>query len=66
SRAGIGAGLGGAFGKYAPVGVDKVLNANNIPNFVYDAIGGVGREFINGFTKEALKGSVWNSENKPR
>ncbi|EPH8541065.1 VENN motif pre-toxin domain-containing protein, partial [Escherichia coli] len=52
--AGIGAGLGGAFGKYAPVGVDKVLNANNIPNFVYDAIGGVGSEFINGFTKEAL------------
>lgn len=52
--AGIGAGLGGAFGKYAPVGVDKVLNANNIPNFVYDAIGGVGSDFINGFTKEAL------------
>ncbi|EEV0525106.1 adhesin [Escherichia coli] len=52
--ANTGIAMGGAFGKYAPVGVDKVLNANNIPNFVYDAIGGVGREFINGFTKEAL------------
>ncbi len=55
--AGFGAGLGGAFGKYAPIGVDKVLNGNNIPDFVYDAIGGVGSEFINGFTKEALNNS---------
>ncbi|MFT2108870.1 VENN motif pre-toxin domain-containing protein [Enterobacter nematophilus] len=46
---------GGSFGKFAPVGVDKALNGNNIPSFVYDVIGGVGSEFINGFTKEALK-----------
>ncbi|UYL03696.1 VENN motif pre-toxin domain-containing protein [Pantoea ananatis] len=53
-----GAAAGGSFGKYAPVGVDKLIGGNNIPDFIYDVIGSGGAEVINGFTKEALKAPV--------
>ncbi|MGJ0478605.1 VENN motif pre-toxin domain-containing protein [Pantoea agglomerans] len=53
-----GAAAGGFFGKYAPIGVDKVIDGNNIPDFIYDVIGSGGSEVINGFTKEALKTPV--------
>ena len=53
-----GAAAGGFFGKYAPVGVDKLIGGNNIPDFIYDVIGSGGAEVINGFTKEALKAPV--------
>ncbi|TPV40866.1 filamentous hemagglutinin N-terminal domain-containing protein [Pantoea deleyi] len=54
----VGAAAGGFFGKYAPIGVDKVIGGNNIPDFIYDVIGSGGSEVINGFTKEALKTPV--------
>ena len=53
-----GAAAGGFFGKYAPVGVDKLIGGNNIPDFIYDVIGSGGAEVINGFTKEVLKAPV--------
>ncbi|MDR7345743.1 filamentous hemagglutinin [Pantoea alhagi] len=54
SGATVGALAGGDFGKYVPVGVNKITGESNIPDFVYDVIGTGGSEFVNGFTKEAL------------
>ncbi|HFP9633387.1 TPA: VENN motif pre-toxin domain-containing protein, partial [Escherichia coli] len=38
--AGIGAGLGGAFGKYAPTAVGKILGNDPVPGFIYELGGG--------------------------
>ncbi|WP_223540764.1 adhesin [Enterobacter sp. JBIWA003] len=50
--AGIGAGLGGAIGKYAPFIVTKTIGNDPIPSTAYDFIGGVTSEFTNGFIKD--------------
>uniref|UniRef100_UPI00397BDB1F VENN motif pre-toxin domain-containing protein n=1 Tax=Erwinia psidii TaxID=69224 RepID=UPI00397BDB1F len=60
-----GAALGGAFGKYAPAGIEKITGGNNIPDFIYDVIGSGGSEVIGGFVKDGLNSSEQNSkENK--
>ncbi|HFO9838720.1 TPA: VENN motif pre-toxin domain-containing protein, partial [Escherichia coli] len=46
--AGIGAGLGGAFGKYAPTAVGKILGNDPVPGFIYELGGGAVSEFTNG------------------
>jgi filamentous hemagglutinin len=50
--AGIGAGLGGAIGKYAPIIVTKTIGTDPIPSAAYDFIGGGTSEFTNGFVKD--------------
>ncbi|NIC26990.1 hemagglutinin [Serratia plymuthica] len=52
--AGTGALLGGVFGKYAPIGVDKIMSDNKIPGSVYDIIGSGGAEVTGGFIKDGL------------
>lgn len=52
--AGVASGFSGAFGKFAPIGVDKILGDNNEPSFTYDMIGSSSFEFINGFVKDGL------------
>jgi filamentous hemagglutinin len=51
--AAIGSLAGGAFGKYAPVGIDNIFG-NNLPGFVYDAGGAFTFEYINSVTKEMM------------
>ncbi|ALR78834.1 adhesin [[Enterobacter] lignolyticus] len=53
--AGIGAGLGGAFGKYAPAVVGKILGNDPAPGFIYDFWGGVASEFSSGLIKDLNK-----------
>ncbi|ENZ4698816.1 VENN motif pre-toxin domain-containing protein, partial [Escherichia coli] len=50
--AGIGAGLGGAFGKYAPTAVGKILGNDPVPGFIYELGGGAVSEFTNGIIKD--------------
>ncbi|TCV90965.1 hypothetical protein EDC52_1275 [Biostraticola tofi] len=52
-----GAGLGGVFGKYAPVGVEMIFNNNDIPGVIYDLVGGLGTEYLGGYTKKLLNDS---------
>ncbi|ANS44821.1 16S rRNA endonuclease CdiA [Serratia inhibens PRI-2C] len=52
--AGTGALLGGVFGKYAPIGVDKIMSDNKVPGAVYDIIGSGGAEVTGGFIKDGL------------
>lgn len=52
--AGTGALLGGVFGKYAPIGVDKIMSDNKIPGTVYDIIGSGGAEVTGGFIRDGL------------
>jgi filamentous hemagglutinin len=54
SGAGVASGLSGAFGKFAPIGVDKIIDDNSVPGLAYDIIGAGGFEFINGFVKDGL------------
>ncbi|QCP60800.1 hypothetical protein [Pantoea sp. SO10] len=55
SGAAIGSGLGGAFGKYAPNIVEKVIGNNNVPGLTYDIGSGAVFEFTNGFVKDINK-----------
>lgn len=50
--AGIGASLGGAFGKYAPTAVGKILGNDPVPGFIYELGGGAVSEFTNGIIKD--------------
>ncbi|MDT3253058.1 VENN motif pre-toxin domain-containing protein [Serratia sp. root2] len=50
-----GALVGGGFGKYAPVGVTKILGDDKVPGYVYDFIGGMSSEFTSGFIKDISK-----------
>ncbi|EOK0216851.1 VENN motif pre-toxin domain-containing protein, partial [Escherichia coli] len=50
--AGIGAGLGGAFGKYAPTAVGKILGNDPVPGFIYELGGGAVSEFTNGIIRD--------------
>ena len=54
SGAGVASGLSGAFGKFAPIGVDKIIDDNSVPGLAYDIIGAGDFEFINGFVKDGL------------
>ena len=47
-----GALFGGAVGEYAPSVVTKAIGDSSIPGPVYDFIGGVTSEFVNGFIKD--------------
>jgi len=50
-----GALAGGGFGKYASVGVTKILGDDKVPGYVYDFIGGMSSEFTSGFIKDVSK-----------
>ena len=62
--AGIGAGLGGAFGKYAPTAVGKILGNDPVPGFIYDFWGGVASEFSSGLIKDLNKPKDTSEEKK--
>lgn len=64
AEAGIGAGLGGAIGKYAPTIVTKTIGTDPIPNAAYDFIGGVTSEFTNGFVKDLINSYQQNKDTK--
>ncbi|MCT4708595.1 adhesin [Enterobacteriaceae bacterium H16N7] len=57
------AGVGTALGIYAPKGVDKIIQ-NNVPGYVYDAFGGLGSEFLNGYTNNLVNPSAATTEQK--
>ena len=50
----------GTFGKYAPGLVDKF--GTELPSFAYDILGGMGFEYINDSTKDALKPARGNQK----
>ena len=56
------AGMGAAFGIHAPKGVDKIIQNNNIPGYVYDAAGDLGSEFLNGHTNHFINSPVTEND----
>lgn len=52
--AGTGALLGGAFGKYVPVGVDKIMGDKKVPGFIFDVTGSFGSEILGGYIKNGV------------
>ena len=55
SGAAVGSGLGGAFGKYAPHIVEKVIGGHFVPGLTYDIGSGAVFEFTYGFIKNINK-----------
>ena len=45
--------VGGMFGEYVP-GVVNSLTGKEVPGFIFDAVGSVGSEFLDGYTKDLL------------
>ncbi|WP_414147401.1 VENN motif pre-toxin domain-containing protein [Erwinia sp. BNK-24-b] len=64
SGAAIGAGVGGAFGKYIPVEVDKIMGSNKLPGFIFDITGSLGGEVLGGYIKDGMNGEQHTSEIK--
>jgi filamentous hemagglutinin len=64
--AGIGAGLGGAFGKYIPAAVTKTLGTDPTPGFIYELGGGVVSEFTNGIVKDLNQPSTPSVDKKAK
>lgn len=50
--ANTGIAMGGAFGKYAPTAVGKILGNDPVPGFIYELGGGAVSEFTNGIIKD--------------
>ncbi|WP_189339635.1 VENN motif pre-toxin domain-containing protein, partial [Pectobacterium peruviense] len=58
--AAAGSWAGGAFGKYAPVGVEKIMGNDKTPGFVFDVVGSLGSEFLGGYTKDLINAPAQN------
>lgn len=51
---GVGAALGGAYGKYMPGLSNKILKGDKIPGFVFETTGSLGGEFFTGYSNKLL------------
>ncbi|MGL6547990.1 DUF637 domain-containing protein, partial [Aeromonas hydrophila] len=59
---GVGAALGGAYGKYIPGLSNKILKGDKIPGFVFEATGSLGGEFFTGYSNKLLLERVEKKE----
>ncbi|WP_205756355.1 DUF637 domain-containing protein [Aeromonas veronii] len=59
---GVGAALGGAYGKYMPGLSNKILKGDKIPGFVFETTGSLGGEFFTGYSNKLLLERVGGKE----